>query len=237
MVRPLWQRYLAVIFYLFGAFLFVQALALITADFTGMSSIKSEGKMPFRTLLYALIIQMTGFLLPAPLLLRFTRAGNFSFARASSGDILMACGLTLLVLIAFSLLYNFFHIEPKQLAFLDPVELFKHRAAFIVMTAIVAPAYEEWIFRGVIFGILVTQLRRRSELHLAACFTAMLFTLSHLEGKHSLSALPPIFAMALVFQYVTWRSGSIWPSVAAHAMQNLISATALIAKSTEQLSR
>lgn len=235
--RPLWQRYLAITLYLLGAFILIQALAMVTTEFTGMATVKTEGKMPFRTLLYALVIQMTGFLLPAPLLLRFTRAGNFGFTRASSGDILIACGLTLLVIIAFSVLYSFFHVEPKQLAFLDPVELVKHRAAFIVMTAFIVPAYEEWIFRGVIFGILVTQIRRRLELHFAVFFTAMLFTLSHFEGRHSLSALPPIFAMALVFQYMTWRSHSIWPAVAAHAMQNLISASALIAKSAEQLSR
>ncbi|HMV36272.1 MAG TPA: type II CAAX endopeptidase family protein [Turneriella sp.] len=230
--RPLWQRYLAVVAYLLLGFLIVQALATVTAGLTGIA--ENQGKMPFRSLLFALVIQMVGFLLPAPLLLRFTRAGNFGFARASAGDVLLACGLTFASLVVFSLLYHALGIQPQQLAFLDQREILHHRQAFLIMTAVVVPAYEEWIFRGVIFGVLVTQYENRRSVFTAGIFTALLFTASHIEGKHSYSALPPIFAMALIFHYMTWRSGSIWPAVTAHAMQNLLSATALIAKAGEQ---
>ncbi|HNA80066.1 MAG TPA: CPBP family intramembrane metalloprotease, partial [Turneriella sp.] len=132
------------------------------------------------------------------------------------------------------LLYHALGIQPQQLAFLDQREILHHRQAFLIMTAVVVPAYEEWIFRGVIFGVLVTQYENRRSVFTAGIFTALLFTASHIEGKHSYSALPPIFAMALIFHYMTWRSGSIWPAVTAHAMQNLLSATALIAKAGEQ---
>jgi membrane protease YdiL (CAAX protease family) len=230
--RPLWQRYVAVLAYLLLGFVLVQVLASVTASFTGIA--ESDGKMPFRSLLYALIIQMVGLLLPAPLLLHFTRAGNFGFARAGAGDILLACGLTFASLVLFSLLYRVLGIEPRQLAFLDQREILQHRQAFVVLTALVVPAYEEWIFRGVIFGVLVTQAENRRSVLAAGLFTALIFTASHIEGRHSYSALPPIFVMALIFHYVTWRAQSIWPAVTAHAMQNLLSATALIAKAAEQ---
>ncbi len=230
--RPLWQRYLAVVAYLLMGLLIVQLLAAVTAGITGIG--ENQGKMPFRSLLFALVIQMTGFLLPAPLLLFFTRAGNFGFTRTSVGHILLACGLTFLSLVIFSVLYHALGIQPQQLAFLDQREILQHRQAFLILTAVVVPAYEEWIFRGVIFGILVTGAKSRLSVLSAGIFTALLFTVSHIEGRHSYSALPPIFAMALIFQYVTWRSGSIWPAVTAHAMQNLLSATALIAKAGEQ---
>ncbi|MFZ5627686.1 MAG: CPBP family intramembrane glutamic endopeptidase [Spirochaetota bacterium] len=230
--RPPWQRYLAVVAYLLLGFFIVQLLATATAGYTGIGA--TDGKMPFRALLFALVMQMAGFLLPAPLLLLFTRAGNFGFARAGAADILLACGLTFASLVLFSLLYHALGIQPQQLAFLDQREIVQHKHAFLIMTAFVVPAYEEWIFRGVIFGVLVTRCENRRSLYVAGTFTAVLFTLSHIEGRHSYSALPPIFAMALIFQYVTWRSQSIWPAVTAHAMQNLLSATALIAKAGEQ---
>lgn len=230
--RPLWQRYLAVVAYLLLGFLLVQLLATATAGFTGIGA--TDGKMPFRALLFALVMQMAGFLLPTPLLLFFTRAGNFGFARASATDVLLACGLTFASLVLFSLLYHALGIQPQQLAFLDQREILQHKQAFLVMTAVLVPAYEEWIFRGVIFGVLVTQSENRRSVFAASVFTALLFTVSHIEGRHSYSALPPIFAMALIFHYMTWRSQSIWPAVTAHAMQNLLSATALLAKAGEQ---
>lgn len=230
--RPLWQRYLAVVAYLLLGLLLVQILATVTANFNGIA--KNPGKMPFRSLLYALLIQMTGLLLPAPLLLFFTRAGNFGFTRASGSDVLLACGLTFANMVLFSLLYHALGIQPQQLAFLDHREILQHQQAFLFMTAVVVPAYEEWIFRGVIFGVLVTQPEERRSVFAAGIFTALLFTASHIEGRHSYSALPPIFVMALIFHYMTWRSQSIWPAVTAHAMQNLFSATVLIARAGEQ---
>ncbi|GAB4436114.1 MAG: hypothetical protein OHK0011_19260 [Turneriella sp.] len=232
--RPLWQRYLAVVAYLLLVFLLVQMLATATAGFTGIGT--TDEKMPFRSLLFALVIQMTGFLLPAPLLLAFTRTGNFGFAPARAGDVLLACGLTFASLVLFSLLYHALGIQPQQLAFLDRREILQHKQAFLAMTAVVVPAYEEWIFRGVIFGVLVTRSENRRSVLVAGIFTALLFTASHIEGRHSYSALPPIFAMALIFHYMTWRSQSIWPAVTAHALQNLLSATALIARAGEQSS-
>lgn len=230
--RPVWQRYLAVISYLLLGFIIVQILAAASAGFTGLKA--DSGKMPFRAILAALVIQLSGFLLPAPLLMRFTRAGNFGFSRARLADVLLACGLTFFSLVVFSLLYHALGIEPQQLAFLDRGEILRHRHAFLVMTAVIVPAYEEWVFRGVIFGVLVTQSLNIRTVYAASLFTALIFTMSHIEGRHSLSALPPIFCMALIFQYVTWRSQSIWPAVAAHALQNLLSASALIAKAAEQ---
>ena len=146
--RPLWQRYLAVIAYLLLGFFLIQLIATATSGFTGIA--EHQNKMPFRTLLFALVIQMAGFLLPAPLLLLFTRAGNYGFARASARDVLLACGLTFASLMFFSLLYHALGIQPQQLAFLDPREILRHKQAFLVMTALVVPAYEEWVFRGVI---------------------------------------------------------------------------------------
>ncbi len=228
--RPLWQRYVAVLAYLMAVFLLVQLIGIVLVS-AGLSGAPAPGKaMDFRFLIYGIVIQMAGFLLPAPFLLRFTRAYNFTFAKARAADILLCCGLIFASLIFFSVLYNLLGIEPKQLAFLDMTDVVKHKGAFVAITGFVVPGYEEWIFRGLIFGVLVTGAGNGREIFLAGAFSALLFTASHIEGRHSLSALPPILSMAAIFQYMTWRSQSLWPAVCGHAMQNLLSSAAILAR-------
>lgn len=228
--RPLWQRYVAVVAYLLAVFLVVQLIGIVLVS-TGLSGAPQAGKaMDFRFLIYGIVIQMAGFLLPAPFLLKFTRAYNFTFARARAADILLCCGLIFASLIFFSVLYNLLGVEPKQLAFLDMTDVLRHRGAFIAITGVLVPGYEEWIFRGLIFGVLVTGTQSPREIFAAGAFSALLFTASHIEGRHSLSALPPILSMAAIFQYMTWRSQSLWPAVCGHAMQNLLSSAAILAR-------
>jgi membrane protease YdiL (CAAX protease family) len=229
--RPLWQRYVAVVVYLIASFLLTQiiGLALLAVKPIDIADTQKTG-LPFTFLMHSVIVQMAGFLVPAPLLLKFTRSGFFSFQAARLRDILLCCGLTFASLIFFSVLYHALKIEPQQLGFLNGQDILRHKAAFLAITAVAVPAYEEWIFRGLIFGILVFEVEDRRKIFAGAAFCALLFTLSHVEGKHSLSALPPILVMAAIFQYMTWRSQSLWPAIAAHAMQNLMSSFAFFAK-------
>lgn len=229
--RPLWQRYIAVVAYLIASFLLTQllGLGLLTLRPVDVTEAQKAG-LPFAFLMHSLIAQMAGFLIPAPLLLKFTSAGYFNFRAARAGDIFLCCALTFASLVFFSTLYHYIKVEPQQLGFLNGQDILRHKAAFLAVTSGAVPAYEEWIFRGLIFGVLVYGVEERRKIFAGAAFCALLFTLSHIEGKHSLSALPPILVMAAIFQYMTWRSQSLWPAVAAHAMQNLLSSLAFFAK-------
>lgn len=229
--RPLWQRYIAVVIYLIASFLLTQiiGLALMAVRPIDLDQAQKTG-LPFAFLMHSVIVQMAGFLIPAPLLLKFTRSGFFNFRAARARDILLCCALTFASLVFFSTLYHYIKVEPQQLGFLNGQDILRHKAAFLAITSAAVPAYEEWIFRGLIFGILVFEVENRRKIFAGAAFCALLFTLSHVEGKHSLSALPPILVMAAIFQYMTWRSQSLWPAIAAHAMQNLMSSLAFFAK-------
>lgn len=229
--RPLWQRYLAVLVYLIVSIALVQLIAIGMAllKISDTSQIEQNG-LPFRFLMQSVIVQMAGFLIPAPLLLKFTRASIFTFSKARAVDIFLCCALTFASIVFFSTLYHYLHVEPKQLGFLNAADILRHKTAFIAVTSVAVPGYEEWVFRGLMFGVLVSGVTDGRKVFLGAAFCALLFTASHIEGRHSLSALPPIFVMAVIFQYMTWRSQSIWPAVAAHAMQNLLSSVAFFAK-------
>ena len=229
--RPLWQRYLAVTVYLLISMLLVIVLGVIIA-WLDPASFSKTSAMPFRAIAYGVGLQIFGFVPCAYFLLKFSKIKGFSFRRTRMRDIAICCTLILLSNFTFGILYHFFNIEPKQLGFLDPKEVLANKYAFIALTALAVPIYEEWVFRGIIFGVLVNNETSVLNILSGAFFCAFLFTVAHLEGRHSISALPPILAMAAIFQYMTWKSKSIWPSIFGHALQNLLASIGLIAKLT-----
>ncbi len=236
-LRPLWLRYLSIPLYLICVMLLTRAIVSLQMQ-VAASAIPGAGtNMGFVTLMYGVVAQMLAFLMPAPLLLLLTGGRNYTFRRSDSRYLVIACALILLVMVIFILIYAALGAKPNQLAYLDMKDIIKNRAAFLVLTSIVVPAYEEWIFRGLFFGVLVTNTTRKRDTVLAALFISLVFAGVHFEGAHSLSALPPIFAMSLVLHAVTWKSGSLWPAFCAHSLQNLLAASTMLAAAAKETIR
>ncbi len=84
-------------------------------------------------------------------------------------------------------------------------------AAFLAIS-VVAPLVEEFEFRGVILRGQAGVLPRS----VAVLLTGMLFTMEH--GRFA--GFPSILMGGLVLTFLAVRSGSIWPSVAAHCAYN-----------------
>lgn len=89
----------------------------------------------------------------------------------------------------------------------------------LLATAVLAPFTEETFFRGYIF----TAARRTYGVAPAFFLSALLFALAHLN----LQAFLPIFLIGLAFCYVYWKTGSLVPSMVAHAMNNALALIAL----------
>jgi len=230
MLRPLWQRYFAVIAYLLVVALILQGSGLLLAALKILPATESAQGQPFKLLVYSVALQIFCFLLPAPFLLRYVQSGHYTFSQVRLREILMCIGLIFLSLVFFTALYQRLGIEPKQLALIDGADIKKHEKEFLFLVSAAVPLYEEWVFRGLIFGILLAGAPDKKRVLAAVIFCALLFSGIHYEGRHSLSALPPIFVMALIFQYMTWRTGSIWPAVFGHAFQNLLSSAAFLSR-------
>jgi len=106
-------------------------------------------------------------------------------------------------------------IDAMESAFTMPTDPLGHLAAVGVMA--LAPAVcEESVFRG----LLLSSFRGKVPGWLAVLVTAVLFGLFHLSVFRFLGT----FALGLVMALMVWRSGSIWPSVLFHFLNN---ATAL----------
>lgn len=80
---------------------------------------------------------------------------------------------------------------------------------------IVAPIFEELLFRGFFYRML----RDRMGVYGAVLFTSFLFAAVH----PSVLTVLPLFALGAVFALLYEATGSILPSIVAHAMHNLAS--------------
>ena len=85
---------------------------------------------------------------------------------------------------------------------------------FILVMAVSPAICEEAVFRG----MLLSSFRGRTGALIAVLVTALLFGLFHM----SLYRLLGTMTLGLIMGYAVWRSGSIWPAVLLHALNNAI---------------
>lgn len=90
----------------------------------------------------------------------------------------------------------------------------------LLAAVVVAPICEEIFFRGYFFGGLL----RGVNVWLATLISALLFTLVHGDIGSAL----PLFTIGLVLPILRWRTGSLWPGVALHTLNNLIAAVTVL---------
>ena len=126
---------------------------------------------------------------------------------------------------AFALVYSLL-VNPHQkdltrdLGYGDSV-LASVIAGFLIV--IVAPIAEETFFRGFLFG----GLRSAMRFIWAALISAAIFGAFHYTGPGSLAVLPQLGALGLTQAWLYERSGSIYPTIAVHMLNNAIAFTLL----------
>jgi membrane protease YdiL (CAAX protease family) len=92
-----------------------------------------------------------------------------------------------------------------------------------VFVCVIAPIAEEFFFRGFVFGAL-RQMRiviagRDIGTWVAAIVTGILFGLAH-TGSASAQYLVPLGFLGFVLCLVRWRTGSLYPCMALHSINN-----------------
>ncbi len=91
-------------------------------------------------------------------------------------------------------------------------------AGFMVIC--IAPIAEEFFFRGFFYRAL----RSRFSILGAAALDGLLFGVIHYDfsGADALLILPPLAVLGFIFCLVYERTGSIYPTIALHALNNAI---------------
>jgi membrane protease YdiL (CAAX protease family) len=96
-------------------------------------------------------------------------------------------------------------------------------AGAAVFVCVVAPIAEEFFFRGFIFGALrrmhVVVRGRDLGTWIAAVITGILFGLAH-TGSAAAQYLIPLGFLGFVLCLVRWRTGSLYPCMALHSINN-----------------
>jgi membrane protease YdiL (CAAX protease family) len=106
----------------------------------------------------------------------------------------------------------------------DPARLFEgprwERLLLVAVATALAPVCEEIAFRGYVQTTLA--LRRGPAIAIGGA--AVLFALLHLNPV----LFPALVVLGAVFGWLTWRAGSIWPAVLAHAVNNAITSSLVL---------
>ena len=82
----------------------------------------------------------------------------------------------------------------------------------VLLLGVVPAVFEEIAFRGAVQGVLQKVARPGA----AVVIQALLFALAH----QSVARFPPTFLLGLALGALRWRSGSLWPGILLHALNN-----------------
>lgn len=100
------------------------------------------------------------------------------------------------------------------------------RLALVIVVTSVGPLVEEILFRGV----LLSALTKRWRIGWSVAISSLLFAVSHLPSMQwQWYALPDLMLLASVLAWLRLRTGSLWPSVLAHGVNNLLAVAAWFA--------
>ncbi len=113
---------------------------------------------------------------------------------------------------------TFFHFTSHWTEWFDE-DLVRAAPSFVVISVlayvIFAPLFEELVFRGILFAVL----RRKFCFLPAALFSASIFAIAHGYG---LLGFISVFWSGVLWAWLYEKTGSLWPSILAHAINNLL---------------
>lgn len=101
------------------------------------------------------------------------------------------------------------------------------RIPMFVAVVVVAPLAEEWVFRGALWTLLEDSFGPLGAL----LGSTILFSLYHLDPLHIVSILPT----AIFLGALRGLSGSVWPGVVAHCVNNVLGVVAICFLSEDTL--
>jgi hypothetical protein len=168
--------------------------------------------------LYILFYQPLQFIpILAVLILRGATWADLGFQKATPNVLALGCGLlfaALFVNIINNLIMLALHVEVQAQQFTGVFEQLEQPIFLLITGILLAPLFEETVFRGFLFG----GLRKRLGWIKAALISSALFGASHL----SIAAFIPTFTLGFLFAFLYQRSNSIWPGIVLHTLINAV---------------
>lgn len=139
------------------------------------------------------------------------------FRRISVSQFLQGASLLTLFIVVNEVLSQLFDRTP--LDFVDPLFASTDAKWLLVMViVVVAPIYEELVFRGLIWSAIAEQFDRRRGIIIASIVSSLLFAAIHTQ--YDLFEMGAIFILALIFCYVRVKSNSLLLPMLLHILNN-----------------
>jgi membrane protease YdiL (CAAX protease family) len=133
------------------------------------------------------------------------------------------------VYIAISYIPHLGRLRPSSNLPPDALKYHELTAVTVVLACLVAPFVEESFFRGFVFRGLLSErfahffrvggVASAGRFWVAAVPSGFIFAASHLQP----GLLIPFTGVGILFAWLFWRSGSLWPNILAHAGFNAVS--------------
>jgi membrane protease YdiL (CAAX protease family) len=228
---PSWPPWTAPVALLGGLLLALVGALVVDVVAAALFGTKiSNGNLPPGLSIADTIVQDVGFVLAAVYCAhlggRVVRSWQFGLRRPGAGW-RRAAGMIVLLLIAFIVLTAIWSaaVHPEEEKTLEQLGSNEGAALLVLsaaLTCVVAPMCEEFLFRGFMF----TALRNWRGTWPAAVITGLVFGGVHAESAPVLDLLPLAalgFGLCMLYRY----SGSLYPCMIAHSLNNSIAFSSL----------
>jgi len=93
----------------------------------------------------------------------------------------------------------------------------------VLLAVVLAPLAEEFVFRGMLFAAF-----QKTRLGVVGSGLVLSALWSVMHWGYSSQNLITLFCLGLLFAYIVWRTGSLWPAVVGHGANNLVAVMALV---------
>ncbi|WP_209959007.1 CPBP family intramembrane glutamic endopeptidase [Psychrobacter sp. PL19] len=110
-------------------------------------------------------------------------------------------------------------LDKSPLLFVDPLyESVSSVWLLILAIVIVAPIYEELVFRGLLWSAIAEQFSEQRGAIIASIITSLIFAVIHLQ--YGLYEISTIVILAFIFCYARIKSGSLLLPIILHIINN-----------------
>ncbi|KPN05382.1 CPBP family intramembrane glutamic endopeptidase [Xanthomonas arboricola] len=226
-------------FALWGVFRGVSAVQAAKAQGLTLSSSEIMATIGQPGVLVQLLTALVSTASPALLLYYWRRRATADEHRASRAAARRAStwGWTALIAVGVFLLSNLVSVAASALG-IKPVPtnlplmeeaIRRWPLALVVFAVAIAPAYEELLFRRVLFGRLLAAGRPWLGIALSSAIFALVHEVPGVSGNGpaAIAQLWLVYGgMGAAFAWLYWRTGTLWAPIVAHGVNN---ATALAA--------
>ncbi len=149
------------------------------------------------------------------------RGREFGLRRLAPVPLLRATAVAGIAFLAFSIAYGLALSPEGQQDTLETLGADRSSVLLVLSGLLVvglAPFAEEIFFRGFFYRAL----RNRFRVGSAVAMNAALFGAIHFDGRDTLVLLPLLAVLGAVFCLLYERTGSLYPSIALHAINNAL---------------